>query len=631
MKTLLDYIRVLLLCVGGMLVSCTVLIVMSEQASGMIAGKQSWIYFSLIWFALSVLFVVLTKKGRVLFSFSLTDGIVIALLAVLLISYPWKVNPAPDKLNIAVLLTAFWFLLRIVLITYPYLFSFFLFIYVFTGGVEALWGFAQVYQWIDTEYMTERLVGSFYSSEAYSGYLALLLPLCLSVSCYYRSCKKLQWWRITTLLYYMASISSILILIALILCGNRIAWMAAIVSSVWVVWMRLSIHQRIRERWKLSHHSFTAITVIGVLFLLVVAGSVGLMKNREIDEKIPLWRVTTAIATESPVLGTGLGGFPNAMLRLQHQAMEEVPFYQAALPGKAWAEPLYVHNEYLQILMEQGVVGLLFFLALLMSSFYLGFKNKQWGACGALLSLAVFSLASYPLQLPSFLITFTFLLVICQVKYQQIIPPLEYYTYEPEPAPKGSDREARKAFIKNLAVVGFTIVLLVITYGLLWAERKSYTKELNFPQNLYRTEAGEILYPRFGHYPEFYCEYAQELHRSGCYHASSRLLTQATRYCHHPAIYDILARNLQASGNYEEAEALLLATVRQHPGRLNSYYLLAKLYSRPEYYHPHKMKEMAKIVLNNNRVIYSRLNKHMENEMWNLLNSTKKADNCPAR
>lgn len=629
MKTLLDYIRVLLLCVGGMLVSCTVLIVMSEQANGMIAGKQSWIYFSLIWFALSVLFVVLTKKGSVPFSFSLTDGIVIALLAVLLISYPWEVNPAPDKLNIAILLTAFWFLLRIVLITYPYLFSFFLFIYVFTGGVEALWGFAQVYQWTDTDYMTESMVGSFYSSEAYSGYLALLLPLCLSVSCYYRSCKKLQWWRMTTLLYYTASVSSVLIVIALVLSANRIAWMAAIISSVWVVWMRLSIHQKIKERWKLSHRSFTAITVIGVVLLLVVAGSVGLMNNRKVNEKIPLWRVTTAIATDNPVLGTGLGGFPNAVLRLQNQSMNETSFYRTALPAHSVTEPLYVHNEYLQILMEQGIVGLLFFLALLVSSFYLGLKNKQWGACGALLSLAVFSLASYPLQVPSFLITFTFLLVICQVRYQQIIPPLEYYTYQAEPSPKGSDKEARKALLKNLAVVGFTVILLATTYGLLWVERKSYEKESNFSGSVYQTQEGEILYPRFGHYPEFYCEYAQDLNHSKCYHASAQLLTKATRYCHHPAIYDIQAQNLQASGNHEEAEALLLATVRKHPGRLNSYYLLAKLYSMPEYYHPQKMKEMAKIVLNNNRVVYSRLNKHMEKEMWNLLNTDKKADNCP--
>lgn len=180
MKTLLDYIRMLLLCVGGMLVSCTVLIVMSEQSNGTIAGKQSWIYFSLIWFALSILFVVITLKGKISFSFTLPDGIVAALIVFLLITYPWKLNPAPDKLNIALLLVALWFMFRIVLVTYPYLFSFYFFIYIFTGGIEAIWGVAQLFQWSNNGYMVEKMTGSFYSLEAYSGYLALMLPLSLS-------------------------------------------------------------------------------------------------------------------------------------------------------------------------------------------------------------------------------------------------------------------------------------------------------------------------------------------------------------------------------------------------------------------------------------------------------------------
>lgn len=617
MKTLLDYIRVLLLCVGGMLVSCTVLIVMSEQSNGTIAGKQSWIFFSLIWFALSVLFVVITKKGKIPFSFSLSDWLILAILAILIISYPWKLNPAPDKLTIILLLTAFWFLLRIVLISYPFLFSFFIFIYVFTGGVEALWGFAQVFHWIETEYMSEKLIGSFYSVAAYSGYLALILPLSLSVSCYYRSCKKLQWWRATTLLYYTASISSVLILIALILSNNRLAWMAAIISSVWVVWMRLGLSEKVKERWKLSQVSFMAISTLGILILILVAGSIGLIHNKVVQEKVPLWKISTSAAIQKPILGTGLGGFPNTLIRLNKDTSINGSVYRQ--------EPLYVHNEYLQLLTEHGIIGLLLFLALLITSFYKGFKNKQWGACGALLSLSIYSLASYPLQIPSFLITLTFLLVICQVKYQDIIPPQEFYTYYAEPRVKGYDKVARINFIKNFSVIFFTVFLSSITYLLLIAYKNGYPHmEANYQKGKYLFERSEYIYPRFGHYPEFFCEYAQDLTQAHCYHTSTVLLEKAVRYSHHPAIYDILAQNLVATGNYSAAETYLLHTIQEHPGRLNSYYLLAKLYSSPYYYHPHKMKQMAKTVLNNNRIIYSRLNHLMEKEMRELLESNTK-------
>ena len=620
MKTLLDYIRVLLLCVGGMLVSCTVLIVMSEQLNGTITGKQNWIFFSLIWFAFSVLFVVITKKGKIPISFSLSDIIVLTIIAFLLISYPWKLNPAPDKLTIVLLLTAFWFLLRIVLVAYPFLFSFFIFIYVFTGGVEALWGFAQMFHWTDTTYMSEKLLGSFYTTEAYSGYLAMILPLSLSVSCYYRSCKKLQWWRATTLLYYTASISSVLMVIALILSANRIAWMAAFISSVWVVWLRLSINEKIKKKWNISSSVFKVITSIGILLLIIIAGSIGILKNNGIYNKIPLWKFTTNLASQNLLLGTGLGGFPNTILQLNEETLAKSPIHPENIEEIPYQKSLYVHNEYLQLLMEHGIVGLLFFIALLTTSFYLGLKNKQWGACGGLLSLAVFSFASYPLQIPSFLITFTFLLVICQVKYQNIIPPQEYYTYQPEPFTKGTAKSAKRALLQNFIVIFLTILFSFTTFILIAFNKKSLLRAtITYEKNVSFNDE-KTYYLRFVHYPEFFCEYAQNLNEAQHYEASIELLKNARHYCHHPALYDILAKNLIATGHYQEAETYLLQIVHQYPKRLNSYYLLAKLYSLPNYYHPEKMEEVVQIVLNNHRVTYSHLNSHMEKEMRDILN-----------
>lgn len=616
MKTLLDYIRILLLSVGGMLVSCTVLIVMSEQSNGTIAGKQSWIFFSLVWFALSVLFVVISREGKIPFSFSWPDGLVVALLTTLLISYPWEIDPAPDKLTIAVLLTAFWFLLRIVLVTYPFLFSFFLFIYIFTGGVEAIWGLLQSIHWIHDGYMTERITGSFYCREAYGGYLAMMLPLCLSMSCYYRNCKKMQWWRATTLLYYMASAAGILIVAALVFSAGRIVWMAALVPSVWVLWKRLSFSRRIKEKWHLSANGFNAVTLIAFLVLLVAAGCIGFVKNRHLDEKLPVWQAATEAAVQQPLLGTGMGSFSDRVAPLM--AVPENGERRSSF-SPLTAEPvvpLYASNEYLQLWMEHGLLGLLLFLSLLAVCFYRGLKNKQWGACGALLSLAIFSLVSYPLQLPTFLITLTFFLVICQVGYQQIIPPRVFYVYQAEP-PAGHDKETRKNLLKNAGVIFFTILLTAGTYSILLVNKRIY---LRFETAAAAQHPADWdCSPRFGHYPEFFCEYAQDLHQARCYHASAQLLKKALGYCRHPALYDIQAKNLLATGHYRQAENCLLQAIREHPGRLNSYYLLAKLYSRPDYYRPEKMKQMARTVLNNNKVIYTPLDRQMEEEMRQLL------------
>lgn len=617
MKTLLDYIRILLLSVGGMLVSCTVLIVMSEQSNGAIAGKQSWIFFSLVWFALSVLFVVVSREGKIPFSFSWPDGLVVALLTTLLVSYPWQADPAPDKLTIAILLAVFWFLLRIVLVTYPFLFSFFLFIYIFTGGVEAVWGLLQAVHWINDGYIAERITGSFYSREAYGGYLAMMLPLCLSMSCYYRNCKKKQWWRVTTLLYYTASAASVLIIVALVFSGGRTVWMAALVSSVWVVWKRLSFSRRIQEKWKLPATGFNALTLGAFLVLLAAAGCIGFVKNRHMEEKMPVWEATTAAAAEQPLLGTGMGSFPDRVAQIMPVPENEVRYSSFYPEFAVTGAPLYASNEYLQLWMEHGLLGLLLFLSLLGVCFYRGLKNKQWGACGALLSLAVFSLVSYPLQIPTFLVTLTFFLVICLVDYNQIIPSRVFYVYDAEPAAPGSDKEARKSFLKNITVIFFTLLLTAGTYGILLMNKQIYRRVETAAAS--RQPIDRESYPRFGHYPEFYCEYAQDLHEAHCYRASAQLLEKALGYCRHPALYDILAKNLQATGHYQQAEKCLLQVIREHPGRLNSYYLLAKLYSEPAYYQPEKMKQMARTVLNNNKVIYTPLNQQMEKEMQQLL------------
>lgn len=623
MNTLLDYIRILLLSVGGMLVSCTVLIVMSEQSNGTLAGKQSWIFFSLIWFACSVLFVVVSRKGKIPFSFSLPDALALAMLAFMLIAYPWKLNPAPDKLTIALLLTAFWFLLRIVLVTYPFLFSFFLFIYVFTGGAEAVWGIAQAFHWLPAGYdPAVRMSGSFYSAEAYSGYLAMMLPLSLSMSCYYRNCRKLQWWRATTWLYYTATASGILILIALIWGAGRTAWMAALISSVWVVWVRLAISRKIKEKWHLNPRIFRAASVSGFILLLVTAGCIGLLRNPDVREKIPLWRTMSVLAAEKPWLGTGMGGFPNAVNWLAAVPENRNPVrITEGVPVPSEASPFHASNEYLQLWMEHGLVGLILFLLLLGVCFYRGLKNRQWGACGALLSLAVFSFISDPLQQPTFLVTLTFFLVICLVNYQDILPPRVFYRYKAEPEAPGSDRTARKHFLRNLGVILFTALLTAATYSILAINKKIY-RQTTSP--VARQDASDIpdLYPRYGHYPEFFCEYAQELYEAQAYRASSELLTKALHYCRHPALYDLMAQNLQQTGQYRSAEEYLLRAVSEHPERLNSYYLLAKLYSLPDYYHPDKMKQMAHIVLQNNRVIYLTLDKRKESEMQALLQTS---------
>ena len=65
----------------------------------------------------------------------------------------------------------------------------------------------------------------------------------------------------------------------------------------------------------------------------------------------------------------------------------------------------------------------MFFVLLLSYSLFRGVKNKQIGATGGILALMVFSLASYPLQLPEFWVVLVVLMGVANTTVSTDTPP----------------------------------------------------------------------------------------------------------------------------------------------------------------------------------------------------------------
>ena len=105
--------------------------------------------------------------------------------------------------------------------------------------------------------------------------------------------------------------------------------------------------------------------------------------------RLTLWRATLDMISAHPLTGVGAGAWEN-----------EVPLFQAK--GSQLETDYYVHNEYLQLVAEYGVVGWLFLLGLL--TFVLEAIRRTWLAsidreeaawrCVFLCSLAAFGIVS---------------------------------------------------------------------------------------------------------------------------------------------------------------------------------------------------------------------------------------------
>ena len=84
-------------------------------------------------------------------------------------------------------------------------------------------------------------------------------------------------------------------------------------------------------------------------------------------------------------------------------------------------------------------------------------------------------------------------------------------------------------------------------------------------------------------------------------------------------ILNIIGKNYQQMREYVEAEKFLIRSTHLLPGRIYPYYLLAKLYAEPEFYHSDKLRQSVEIVLTKEPKVQSTAVKQMREEARKLL------------
>lgn len=608
MNPTLKYLRLLFLSLSGMFILCIPFAANDAFANGMVMGKVCWFHTAMAFWAGSVCFVELTLPKR-RFIFTWPDGFLLLYIAAVLLTYQWKLNPEPEKLLFAGQLVMLWFMLRTILKEYPPLQLFFISILMGSGMMEAVWGLSQLYGFSSSNHSLFRLTGTFFNPGPFSGYLAIILPVCLGMILKLWNCDKKTWWRSSTLLYYIACACAVLILMVLPAGMSRSAWIAAAVSCGWVYW-------KYRIGWKKAKRLWTQHSKIGWLIAMsaVVVLFVGLIgiyniKKDSAHGRLLMWSMTAKAIGEQPVTGVGLGGFPAAF------AQEQANYFgsgSASDVEKLIAGcPEYAFNEYLQIGLEQGVIGLSLFMLWLGFSFYYGTKKRLYGASGGILALAVFAISSYPFQLPSFWVILMFLTAICVTR-------------------PGGRQEEEKSRI-TLPYVGLIAALGCFILFWLQIGTSDIYKQWNYNKMFYNNKSYDIaikgyktLYPHLKHKPEFLFEGAQCLSKTNQPAEANVWLQRAVQLSADPMLYYVMARNEQTLGQYEASEKHLLYAISILPERLYPYFLLTKLYAEPAFHQPEKMQDAARAVLTKEPKVKSTAIREMRQEVEKMLNNIHK-------
>lgn len=463
---------------------------------------------------------------------------------------------------------------------------------IILGGMEAVWGLRQIYGLAVSNHSLYALTGSFYNPGPYSGYLAMIFPLCLYEWLNLKEKTGRTWAEQGK--YYIALGVMLLILCVLPAGMSRSAWIAAAISGTWVYGMRVSWGSRLKEFGRKYKKRLVLACIAGSVIIIVAGYALFQLKATSANGRLFMWKISSMAIAESPVIGHGTGNFVSAYGRAQENYFANGEFSETE--ELVAGSPEYAFNEYLQVAMEYGIPFLLVVSLVIVFCLWKGSSEGRIGICGGVISFLVFSFSSYPMQIPGFAVTFYLLLAACAIGRSKVILFL---------------------FISMMALLG-TYYWKNNQYA---ACKDWYRSKMLYNIGAYQSAKEDYgkLYPELANRGAFLFEYGYSLHKLKEYDNSTRILEEAMAHSNDPMILNIIGKNYQALGDYEKAEEYLIRSTHRLPGRIYPYYLLAKLYAEPQYLQPEKLKYAAEIVLTKEPKVQSTAIREMREDVKKII------------
>lgn len=524
------------------------------------------------------------------FHFSIADLFISLFVFYYLLRYDYDLQLANWKIAIAIQLLIFWFAIRLLFNTTILPHSLLTWLFISLGCIQTIWGFLQLYGICTSNHSLFPITGSFNNPGPYSGYVSIMIPIAAS-----------QYFTTKGIQQYLA-LGAFLLMISILPAGmSRSAWIGAIFSVIWVISMQNNWISKIRNYRKKNHLFFTAgvIFLTTTLFALFIA--LYILKKDSAYGRLFIWKNTICAIIEQPLQGYGPGMFPSVYDKAQSDFFSNGEY--SALEEWVAGSPEYAFNEYLQILVEGGIFLFCLFGLFIGYALWKGVRQKKYGFCGGVVALLLFCCFSYPLQLPSFLVTGTLLLAACV------------------------SGQSTNVSQNRVCSVFMTVTLVIASVYLCCHLRPNsfvadIWKKCRFLKVAGMTESAEEgyenIYASLKHNPFFLFEYAQILTKQSKYNEAITVLKQVAKVKCDPMIYNMMGENYQNMKLYNKAEKCYLHSINLLPGRIYPYYLLTILYSKPGFRQPEKMYKMRKIVMTKKPKVDSKAVEEMKEKVKNL-------------
>lgn len=488
-----------------------------------------------------------------------------------------------------------------------------------TGLWQAMLGLLQVYGWETSRHSLYAVTGSFFNPGPYSGFLAVILPLAVDVLLQERMIGN---ERIEKALRGLAWVTLFVVLCILPAGRSRAAWIAALLSVLWVCRLRLPGWLKYRGLWKKSYKRLSNWIFIGTL---AVAG-IGLfgsffLNTDSANGRLLIWKVCVdemkpwgSLHAEGETFGGAYGKWQEDYFASGKGTLAE---------EKVAGSPEYAFNEFIEIGAEYGWVPMMFVVLLAIWVLVIAVRYaRNYGASGMWMALLVFSCFSYPLHFPAFWA----LAILVTMKILSIISACRTH-------------KSNKMFFTFVCMT-MGCLFLYASNVKEWKERVNGYRDWNSCQLLYRCGMYKEAAVDYGkcalatnrvakEEPRFLFEWGRALYKAGNYAEARDVLGRLEKCTADPMVLNLQGRCFadEAEGMkfdkdkeqaFEAAEQCYKRSSNRLPGRVYPYYLLSKLYVA--WGKTEKMKLTARRVLEMKPKVVSPATEEMKREISVLLN-----------
>ncbi|MBN1115632.1 MAG: O-antigen ligase family protein [Bacteroidales bacterium] len=506
-----------------------------------ITAKHFFFVFSLIPIVVLIFFKEIARKYSIGFNLKSIDIILlIYFLYITTNSFITLGNPLFNIRYINVLLLYFlYFLIRFLSSVPDYQRNFIQTVFgvlIILGVIQQIYGILQYTGVIKNLQLEFRIGGAFGNPGPYANFLSLFVPIYLSYILFGEK-KNLK---------YFAWAGLVLSLIVLPLTMARTAWIASLVSVVYVVLHQKTIYTRISNLFNTLYKRIIAFVLLVIISVSAIVFLTS-FKEDSASGRLFIWKVTVQMILDKPILGHGFNSY--TAVHNDYQAD-----YFRANPDDTENAFLadginYAFNEYLQIASETGLIG----LALFLSVFILIILNKihrkseehsfvHIASEGLLIALLIDSFFSYPLQNPVIYAICLFAVAV-QVSTGKSLKNFSF--------------KVNKKLYKGLAFVFISLFIgfVILSFKRYYAE-KEWVKAFQLVRERKYDEAQvkyAKLYPVMKYSQFFLFNYGAELSVMGKYRESIDVLDETRSKLNDSDYWIYRGNSLEALGDFAKA------------------------------------------------------------------------------